>query len=205
MVNGPLGIQTLSGAPSTRYPAGLTLAATWNSKRAFARGKQMGRDARARGYHVDLGPGIDPYRTGLGGRNFEYNTGEDPFLGSKLVIPLVLGFQQQGVWANVKHYAANEQEYRRENINILVDERSLREIYLPPFEAAVKQGHAASVMGALNAVNGDFAVRATTWIPKFSRRTGTLMAFFFRIIKASTMASKRPMPEWIWIFPLAHS
>lgn len=157
MVNGPLGIQTLSGAPSTRYPAGLTLAATWSSERAFTRGKQMGRDARARGYHVDLGPGIDPYRTPLGGRNFEYNTGEDPFLGSKLVIPLVSGFQQQGVWANVKHYAANEQEYRRENINILVDERSLREIYLPPFEAAVKQGHAASVMGALNAVNGDFA------------------------------------------------
>lgn len=157
MVNGPLGIQTLSGAPSTRYPAGLTLAATWNSQRAFARGRQMGRDARARGYHVDLGPGIDPYRTPLGGRNFEYNTGEDPFLGSKLVVPLVLGFQNQGVWANVKHYAANEQEYRRESINILPDERPLREIYLPPFEAAVKQGHAASVMGALNAVNGDFA------------------------------------------------
>jgi beta-glucosidase len=157
MVNGPLGIQTLSGAPSTRYPAGLTLAATWNSQRAFARGRQMGRDARARGYHVDLGPGIDPYRTPLGGRNFEYNTGEDPFLGSKLVVPLVLGFQKQGVWANVKHYAANEQEYRRESINILPDERPLREIYLPPFEAAVKQGHAASVMGALNAVNGDFA------------------------------------------------
>jgi hypothetical protein len=146
-----------AGAPSTRYPAGLTLAATWNSQRAFARGKQMGRDARARGYHVDLGPGIDPYRTPLGGRNFEYNTGEDPFLGSELVVPLVAGFQKQGVWANVKHYAANEQEYRRENINILVDERSLREIYLPPFEAAVKEGHAASVMGALNAVNGDFA------------------------------------------------
>jgi beta-glucosidase len=157
MVNGPLGIQTLSGAPSTRYPAGLTLAATWNSERAFARGKQMGRDARARGYHVDLGPGIDPYRTPLGGRNFEYNTGEDPFLGSELVIPLVIGFQKQGVWANVKHYAANEQEYRREAIDIEVDERALREIYLPPFEAAVKQGHAASVMGALNAVKGDFA------------------------------------------------
>jgi beta-glucosidase len=160
MVNGPLGIQTLSGAPSTRYPAGLTLAATWNSQRAFARGKQMGRDARARGYHVDLGPGIDPYRTPLGGRNFEYNRGEDPFLGGELVIPLVVGFQRQGVWANVKHYAANEQEYRRENINILVDERALREIYLPPFEAAVKQGHAASVMGALNAVNGDFACKS---------------------------------------------
>jgi beta-glucosidase-like glycosyl hydrolase len=68
------------------------------------------------------------YRTPLGGRNFEYNTGEDPFLGSELVVPLVIGFQKQGVWANLKHYAANEQEYRRENINILVGERALREI-----------------------------------------------------------------------------
>ena len=65
--------------------------------------------------------------------------------------------QAQGVWADVKHYAANEQEYRRENINIVVDERTLRELYLPAFEAAIKQGHSASVMGALNAVNGNFA------------------------------------------------
>ncbi|MBV8970516.1 MAG: glycoside hydrolase family 3 C-terminal domain-containing protein, partial [Verrucomicrobia bacterium] len=157
MVNGPLGIQTLSGAPSTRYPAGLTVAATWNTSRAFGRGRQMGRDARARGYHVDLGPGIDPYRTALGGRNFEYNTGEDPFLGGQLTVPFVLAFQKQGVWANIKHYAANEEEYRREAIDIQVDERTLREIYLPPFEAAVKQGRAASVMGALNSVNGSFA------------------------------------------------
>jgi PA14 domain/Glycosyl hydrolase family 3 N terminal domain/Glycosyl hydrolase family 3 C-terminal domain len=124
MVNGPLGIQTLSGAPSTRYLAGLTLAATWNSQPAFARGKQMGRDARARGYHVDLGPGIDPYRTPLGGRNFEYNTGEDPFLGSKLVIPLVSGFQQQGVWANVKHYAANGTVLLKNHGDILPLERN---------------------------------------------------------------------------------
>jgi beta-glucosidase len=117
----------------------------------------MGRDGRARAFYVDLGPGVDPYRTPLGGRNFEYNTGEDPFLGGQLVAPLISAMQEQGIWADVKHYTCNEQEYRRENINILVDERPLREIYLPPFEAAVKQGHTASVMGALNAVNGDFA------------------------------------------------
>ena len=157
MCNGPLGIQSLIGQASTRYPAGLALAATWNRKRALLRGRQMGRDGRARAFYVDLGPGVDPYRTPLGGRNFEYNTGEDPFLGAQLVAPLISAMQEQGIWANVKHYACNEQEYRRENINILVDERPLREIYLPPFEGAVKQGHTASVMGALNAVNGDFA------------------------------------------------
>ncbi|MGA8658208.1 MAG: glycoside hydrolase family 3 C-terminal domain-containing protein, partial [Chthoniobacterales bacterium] len=118
---------------------------------------QMGRDGRARAFYVDLGPGVDPYRTPLGGRNFEYNTGEDPYLGSQLVVPLISAMQAQGIWADVKHYACNEQEYRRENIDILVDERPLREIYLPPFEAAVVQAHTASVMGALNAVNGNFA------------------------------------------------
>jgi beta-glucosidase len=162
MCNGPLGIQSLIGQASTRYPAGLALAATWNRQRALLRGLQMGRDGRARAFYVDLGPGVDPYRTPLGGRNFEYNTGEDPFLGGELVAPLISAMQEQGIWADVKHYACNEQEYRRENINIIVGERPLREIYLPPFEAAVKKGHTASVMGALNAVNGDFACESFT-------------------------------------------
>jgi beta-glucosidase len=157
MCNGPLGIQSLIGQASTRYPAGLALAATWNRDRALSRGRQMGRDGRARAFYVDLGPGVDPYRTPLSGRNFEYNTGEDPYLGSQLVVPLISAMQAEGIWADVKHYACNEQEYRRENIDILVDERPLREIYLPPFEAAVVQAKTASVMGALNAVNGDFA------------------------------------------------
>jgi beta-glucosidase len=169
MCNGPLGIQSLIGQDSTRYPAGLTLASTWNRDRALARGRQMGRDARARAFYVDLGPGVDPYRTPLGGRNFEYNTGEDPFLGSQIVAPLIFAMQQQGVWACVKHYACNEQEYRREIIDIELDERPLREIYLPPFEAAVKQGQTASVMGALNSVYGSFCCEnyyLDTEIPK---------------------------------------
>src|SRR5271166_2241130 len=156
MCNGPLGIQSLIGQDSTRYPAGLALASSWNRDRALARGRQMGRDGRARAFYVDLGPGVDPYRTPLGGRNFEYNTGEDPFLGSQIVAPLIFAMQQQGVWTCVKHYACNEQENRRESIDIELPERPLREIYLPPFEAAVKQGQAASVMGALNAVYGSF-------------------------------------------------
>ncbi|HZC35688.1 MAG TPA: glycoside hydrolase family 3 N-terminal domain-containing protein, partial [Chthoniobacterales bacterium] len=154
MANGPLGIQTLE--PSTRYPAGLALAASWNRDRARGRGTQLGLDARARGRYVNLGPGINIYRTPLGGRNFEYSAGEDPYLASQLVVPLVDAMQRQGVWADIKHYVCNDQEYRRESIDIKVDERALREIYLPPFEAAVKEANAASVMGALNSVNGEF-------------------------------------------------
>jgi beta-glucosidase len=131
--------------------------------RGRGRGRQIGQDARARGYYADLGPGIDFYRTPLGGRDFEYSTGEDPYLGSQLVVPLVEAMQQQGVWANVKHFVCNDEEYRRENIDIEVDERALREIYLPPFEAAVTQGDAATVMAAFNSVNGAFCSK-NPWI-----------------------------------------
>ena len=156
MENGPLGIAHQPFEPTTRYPAGLAVAATWNPDRARGRGRQIGQDARARGFYADLGPGIDFYRTPLGGRDFEYSTGEDPYLGSQLVVPLVDAMQQQGVWANVKHFVCNDEEYRRENIDIEVAERALREIYLPPFEAAVTQGDAATVMAAFNSVNGAF-------------------------------------------------
>ena len=127
MENGPLGIAHQPFEPTTRYPAGLAAAATWNRDRARGRGRQIGQDARARGFYADLGPGIDFYRTPLGGRDFEYNTGEDPYLGSQLVVPLVDAMQQQGVWANVKHFVCNDEEYRRENIDIEVKERALRE------------------------------------------------------------------------------
>jgi len=95
---------------------------------------------------------MDFYRTPFGGRNFEYMTGEDPFLGSKLAPPIIREIQEQGVWACAKHYVCNDQEENRTNINTVVDERTLREIYLPPFEAAVKEGHTATVMGAFNFV-----------------------------------------------------
>ncbi len=151
-----MGITDQPFGTTTRYPAGLALAATWNPDRGRGRGRQIGQDARARGFYADLGPGVDFYRTPLGGRDFEYSTGEDLFLGSQLVVPLVEAMQQQGVWANVKHFVCNDQEYRRENIDIEVDERALREIYLPPFEAAVTEGDAATVMAAFNSANGAF-------------------------------------------------
>ena len=135
---------------SVRYPGGPVLAATWNPDRARDLGAGLGRDTRARGFFTILGPGMDFYRTPFGGRNFEYATGEDPFLGSQLVPEVIKKIQEQGVWACTKHYVCNDQEANRTNINTIIDERTLREIYLPPFEAAVKEGHTATVMGAYN-------------------------------------------------------
>jgi beta-glucosidase len=149
--DGPLGVRR--NEPSIRFPSGLTLAATWNPDRAHDQGVSMGRDTRARGYFSILGPGMDFYRVPMGGRNFEYMTGEDPFLGSQLNPEEIKGIQAQGVWACAKHMVCNDEEENRTNVHITVDERTLREIYLPPFEAAVKVGHVATVMGAYNAVN----------------------------------------------------
>lgn len=146
---------------SVRYPGGPVLAATWNPDRARDLGAGLGRDTRARGFFTILGPGMDFYRTPFGGRNFEYVTGEDPFLGSRLIPPIIRQIQAQGVWACAKHYVCNDQEENRTNINEIVDERTLREIYLPPFEAAVKQGHTATVMGAYNFVNGQQCCEST--------------------------------------------
>ncbi len=109
---------------------------------------------------------MDFYRLPLNGRNFEYMTGEDPYLGSQLVPEIIKSIQAEGVWACAKHYVCNDEEENRGNVNILVDERALREIYLPPFEAAVKVGKAATVMGAYNAVNGDFCCESAFLIQR---------------------------------------
>ena len=111
---------------SVRYPGGPVLAATWNPARAQDLGAGLGRDTRARGFFTILGPGMDFYRTPFGGRNFEYATGEDPFLGSQLVPEVIKKIQEQGVWACAKHFVCNDQEANRTNINIIVDERTLR-------------------------------------------------------------------------------
>ena len=155
--DGTIGIVGQGTAPGTRYPAGPLLASTWNPDRAFEEGLAQGREGRARGLHEILGPGVDFYRTSLGGRSFEYMTGEDPLIGAVLLPAEIKGMQSQQVMATTKHYACNDQEINRLAINVVVDERTLREIYLPPYEGGIKLGHSAAVMGAFNKVNGDFA------------------------------------------------
>ena len=144
------GLGVRNSPASVRYPSGLVLAATFNRDRARDVGAGLGQDTRARGFFTILFPGVNFYRTPYGGRNFEYMTGEDPYLGGQLTPYVVRAIQDQGVWACAKHYVCNDQEENRTNINEVVDERTLREIYLPPFEAAVKEGHAATVLAAYN-------------------------------------------------------
>jgi beta-glucosidase len=152
MSDGPLGVR--QDTPSTRYPAGIALAASWNRVLAQREGASMGRDCRARGINVLLAPGMNINRIPFCGRNFEYLSGEDPFLAAQMVVPFIRGVQGQGVVATAKHYAANNQEFNRERIDVIVSERALREIYLPAFEAAVCTAKVGAVMDAYNKVNG---------------------------------------------------
>ena len=130
--DGTIGILGQGFPPGTRYPAGPLLASTWNTDRAIEEGIAQGREARARGIHEILGPGVDFYRTSFGGRSAEYMTGEDPVLGAVLVAAEDNGMQSQQVMATTKHSVCNDEEINRMAISVVVDERTLREIYLPP-------------------------------------------------------------------------
>ncbi len=131
------------------FPALTALAATWNPALAQLYGRSLGEEALYRGKDVVLGPGVNIYRTPLNGRNFEY-MGEDPLLASRMVVPYIKGLQSNGVAACVKHYALNNNEVNRHTSNVIVDDRTLYEIYLPAFKAAVTEGGAWSIMGSYN-------------------------------------------------------
>jgi beta-glucosidase len=156
MSDGPMGVRTWGS--STAYAAGIGLAASWDRSLAEKVGVGLGEDARARGVNFLLGPGVDIYRAPMNGRNFEY-FGEDPFLAGQIAVSYIDGVQSQGVSATVKHFDANNSEYDRQRSNSVIDERTLREIYLPAFEAAVKQGHVGAVMDSYNLINGEHATQ----------------------------------------------
>ncbi len=141
---------------ATYLPTGSALAATWNPEMARLHGQVLGAEARARGKDIILGPGINVVRTPLCGRNFEYYS-EDPYLIAELVVPAIHGIQSQGVAACVKHFACNNQELDRNGVDARIDERTLRELYLPGFEAAVVRGGVLTVMGAYNLIRGQHA------------------------------------------------
>ncbi len=138
------------------FPALTALAATWNKSLSAKYGKAIGEEARYREKDVLLGPGVNIYRIPLNGRNFEY-LGEDPYLASQMVVPYVQEVQKNGVAACVKHFAVNNQETNRMDINAILSDRALHEIYLPAFKAAVQEGGAWSIMGAYNKVLGQHA------------------------------------------------
>ena len=131
------------------FPALTCLAATWNPQMARLYGESLGEEALYRGKGMILGPGVNIYRTPLGGRNFEY-MGEDPWLASRMVVPYIQGLQSKGVAACVKHYALNNDEEYRHQVNVVISDRALHEIYLPAFRAAVTEAGTWGIMGAYN-------------------------------------------------------
>ena len=166
MSDGPHGVREDVG-PDTWNPAGRTddfssympvnlcLAASWDTSLAHDYGSTIGQEARARGKHIMLGPGVNIMRTPLNGRNFEY-FGEDPWLASRMAVGYIQGAQAEGISSCVKHFAGNDQETQRGRIDVEMDERTLREIYLPPFRAAVQEGGVMSVMAAYNRFRGEY-------------------------------------------------
>jgi len=164
--DGPHGLRKQAGAsdhlglnesvPATCFPTAATMANTWNPELGEELGRALGREAAANAVHVVLGPGLNIKRSPLCGRNFEYFS-EDPHLAGKMAAAYVRGIQANGVAACPKHFAANSQELRRMAVDSVVDERTLREIYLTAFEMAVKEGKAKSIMSAYNMVNGTYA------------------------------------------------
>jgi len=166
MADGPLGVREeisrdnwspagLTNDFATYYPAGGALSATWNSEMGYTFGYSLGEEMRARDKDMLLSPAINIVRTPLGGRTYEYMS-EDPFLNKKIAVPLIVGLQDNDVMACVKHYAANNQETNRDFVDVQIDERALREIYLPAFEAAVREAKAYSIMGAYNKFRGEY-------------------------------------------------
>src|SRR6266849_5648518 len=153
MSDGPMGVHDYG--LTTAYPAGIALAASWDVELAQRFGSAMGRDARARGVHFVLAPGMNIYRAPMNGRNFEY-FGEDPFLASRMAVATIKGIQAQRVIATAKHFAGNNSEFARMTLSSDIDKRTLREIYLPAFEASVKEARVGAVMDAYNLVNGTY-------------------------------------------------
>ncbi len=151
------GMDTTLG-PATLFPAGVTMASTWDPALVGRIGAAIGQEAlnKGTGVQVLLGPAVNIHRSPLGGRNGEYFS-EDPYLAGRLAVGYIQGMQSTGCAACIKHYAANNEEVDRDNVNVLVGERALREIYLPAFEAGTTEGHAWTLMSSYNRINGPHA------------------------------------------------
>ncbi len=157
--DGGIGVRYTSegNAQGVVYPSGPNLAATWNPRRAIDLGRALGYDTATGGYQFVTGPGITLYRMPYGGRAFEYLSGEDPFLGASLAPGVINGIQSRGVWANAKHFAANDQESSRFKLNQIMSERVLREMSLPAYESASKNSKVAMMMCSFQKINGEYA------------------------------------------------
>ncbi len=167
MADGPLGVRSWAGSSAitnsvnnpavkvqaTSFPSGVAMAATWDTGLVEREGQAIGQEVKALGRDMILGPTVNINRVPLWGRNFE-GYGEDPYLAARLGVAYIEGVQGEGVIPSVKHFAANNEEFERHRIDAQIDERTLHEIYLPAFKAAVEEAHVWTVMSAYNKVNG---------------------------------------------------
>ena len=164
--DGPHGIRKQAGAgdhlglnvslPATCFPTAATVANSWDMELGKEIGQALGAEAKAQNVHILLGPGLNIKRTPLCGRNFEYFS-EDPYLSGKMAASYIGGIQEEGIYSCPKHFAVNSQETRRMAVNAVLDERTLREIYLTGFEIAIKESKAKAIMSSYNEVNGEYA------------------------------------------------
>jgi beta-glucosidase len=201
MNDGPQGFRGPDGT-STAWPCTLSMAATWDEDLVDQWGVAMAEEFRDKGANVWLGPGVNVARVPTNGRNFEYLSGEDPMLGSKLVAALIRGAQKQpnGIIACVKHFVHNNQETERSQVNAVVDDRTHWELYMPPFEAAVAAG-VLSVMCSYNRVNGDYACEQATTLNADLKQTLGFRGFVVSdwgathsTVKAATAGLDMEMP-----------
>lgn len=165
MADGPAGVRInnpgVHDGRATSLPAPIALAATWDPEQARRYGEVIGIECRATDHNVSLAPAVDIARVPVGGRTFE-SFGEDPVLQAAIGVAFVRGVQEQGVQACAKHFAINNQEDHRNSVDAVIDERTMRELYLPPFEALIQQAGVASMMGSFNRLNGEFACENPT-------------------------------------------
>lgn len=154
--NGARGGDFSGGVTAAAFPVGIALAATWDPELVYEVGQALAEEAQSKGAGVLLAPTVNMHRSPLNGRNFECYS-EDPYLAARLAVAYITGVQSRGVAATVKHFIANDSEYQRNSISSDLDERTMREIYLPPFEAAVREAGSWAVMASYNKVNGTHA------------------------------------------------
>jgi beta-glucosidase len=203
MADGPLGVRNYG--PATAMAGGVSLAATWNPQLAERVGAEIGRDARSKGVHFLLGPGVNIYRSPTNGRNFEY-FGEDPFLAARTAVGYIRGVQSQGVSATVKHFMGNNSEFDRHNTDSIVDERTMREIYMPTFEAAVREAHVGAMMDSYNLLNGEHASQNRHILSDVAKQEwgfdGTMMSDWFATydgIAAANAGQDLEMPAGLFM------
>lgn len=176
--DGPHGVRKQAGSgdhlglnaslEATCFPTASAIANSWDEGLGEEIGRALGKEARAQGVDVLLGPGLNIKRSPLCGRNFEYFS-EDPYLSGKMASAYIKGIQSQGIYACPKHFAVNSQELRRMAMNAVLDERTLREIYLEGFEIAIKEGKAQAIMSSYNEVNGVYANENTHLLQEILR------------------------------------